>query len=294
MSDELDLYSNGGQVVPWDPAGQPLAPTADDWGSDVDYLSEHSLTAPSGALQPEVEQIFNQLASVFLNDAAAMGIDFGKAQKAMGWFRSNLANPPQGRQPRTHGFNLHEHNSDELFHAFAMQAKKWNWSQQQISNLCWWVSECERILTNGTPAPAQESAPSTDPLANLSDEQFAYVEKLNLQEAARTQDYLKRKWGQSYLANMNTLRSYFASLPIGEQEFLNQYDRNWVNGLNSIPVLEGLFANAVGAGSLPSGGGVQSEISSIENLMRTHPKAYRSDLRLQARLRVLYGLRDGH
>ena len=301
MSDhDLDLYQ-AGQIQPWEPS-QPLAPSpADDWGNTdygVDYLQEHRLSPSSHGLPAHVEQNLAQITGIFYSDLGQLGHPLAHIEAAANWFKKTLANPPTSMPTRRSRFELYQYRGDLFMEHFANFAATIGMSQEMMQTICYWCGELEKKLDaasyQGTP-PAQGSATySQDSTDSLSDSDFERVQQINMQAQSNTVAYLQKKWGQSYLANMNTLTAYFQALPIGEQEFLNQYDRNWVNGLNSAAVLEGLFRNAIGAGSLPSGGGVQAEIASIENLMRTNSKAYRSDNRIQARLRVLYGLRDGN
>jgi len=301
MSNDLDLYQSG-QVAPWDPAGQPLAPTADSWDQtdDIDYLSDHQIAPISHGLPANVEQNLLQIVGIFYSDMSSLGHPASHIEAAANWFKRTLVNPPTSMQAKKHGYPSEwQYSADPIWRAFANFMWTLGATPQFMETCAYWCGELEKRLdqvAHGDGAPAQLSAQGSatysDPLDSLSDADFERVQQLNLQAQSNTKAYLQRKWGQSYLANMNTLQAYFQALPIGEQQFLNQYDRNWINGLNSVAVLEGLFANAVGSGSLPSGGGVQAEISSIEAIMGT--KAYRKDERLQARLRVLYGLRDGN
>ncbi|MNH30075.1 hypothetical protein D3C79_903450 [compost metagenome] len=92
---------------------------------------------------------------------------------------------------------------------------------------------------------------------------------------------------------MKMVDAYFQSLPLHEQRALDVYTTGWIKALNTVPIILGLFKQAIGSNSLPSGGGVQAEIDECERVMRTNRKAWLSDNRLQARYRQLLVMRDG-
>jgi hypothetical protein len=67
----------------------------------------------------------------------------------------------------------------------------------------------------------------------------------------------------------------------------------WVSALNTKEVILGLYQQAIGHNSIPSGGALASEIADCERVMRTHRGQWLANDRLQARYRELITLRDG-
>ncbi|MFG0527362.1 hypothetical protein [Pseudomonas sp. yb_5] len=312
MANELDLYDPG-DLAPYSPGGlQPLAPApAPDWqhGGDLLPTDYHAPSQgqplvfgrplPAGVSIEQVMQGFQQLGGVFVGDMMKLGHNITHTQQAVKWFMDSITNPPAKQQPHTR-YNLFEHASDPLFCAFSYFAAEKGMSTRMVQDMCWWVSEAGRKLSqnsqsqHGTPP---RMAPSSDPTDSLTDAEFEAVVKINQQAAMNTEITLRRKWGDSsYVQNVQVAQRYLDSLPPKERQHFEQFTTGWVKALNTAEVIEGLFNMAIGAANIPtSGGGVQAEISQIEGLMRdpVSRRAYLKDAQLQARLRTLYTMRDG-
>lgn len=304
MSNDLDLYSPG-DLAPYSPS-QPLAPApSPDWNSGNDLLPADY--HPTGGAQPlvfgqplppgvsieQVMQAYNQLGGVFCADFLKLGHNISHPQKAVKWFLDAIKNPP-AKQQYKHPFELYEHRGDFLFEAFAAYAHGQGFSQKFVTDCCWWVSEAGRKLSQqNTSSQTPRMAPqSKDPTDSLTDAQFEAVVRANNAAMASTQTHLEALWGQSYQQNIKLVDTYYQSLPLNERRALDAYTTGWVRGTNTKEVILFLYKQAIGAGSLPSGGGnIQAEINQCEHVMRTNRKAWLADNQLQARYRELLRMR---
>lgn len=306
MSNDIDVFSNGGEVQTY---SQPLAPApVPDWQyGNTDLLpTDYAHHAPSGAQplvfgQPlpagvsleQVMQAYDQLGALFQSDFLRLSHKVSHSQKAAKWFLDAVTNPPAKQQPR-HRYNLFEHVNDPLFQAFANYAHDNGFSAKFVQDCCWWVSEAGRKLAQqygGNTLP--RTAPNSDPTDSLTDAQFEWVVKANDAAKAKTYIYLEALWGQSYQVNIKMVDAYFQSLPLNEQRALDVYTTGWIKALNTKEIILGLYKQAIGSGSLPTGGAVATEIAQHEHVMRTDRKRWMSDERLQARYRELIRMRDG-
>lgn len=300
---ELDLYSGGGELAPY---SQPLAP-APDMGNtqltnrEIDEYTRYSgggqavfgVALPAGVTAEQVRQGFQQLGNVFVADFMQLGHNVSQTQACVSWFLDAITNPPAKQQKR-HAYNLYEHTSDPTFQAFANFAHDHKFSAKLITDACWWVTTAAKKLGSSQGKPAQGSAPIKDPTVNLSDAEFERIVKINEQAKAQTYGYLESLWGQSFKSNLRMVDAYFAALPVREQAALDQFTTGWVKALNTKEVILGLYKQAIGSHSMPSGGAVATEIAEHEHVMKTDRKRWMSDERLQARYRELLNIRDGH
>ncbi|CAO3303393.1 MULTISPECIES: hypothetical protein [unclassified Pseudomonas] len=305
MANELELFDGPGDLAPYSPPLAPAPTPGFSGNTDLLHESTHNYTGggqlvfgqplPPDVSYREVMQGYRELGSLFVSDCMRLGFNVTQSQQCVTWFMNALASPP-GREPKRHAFELYEHTSDPIFQAWANWAYDHGLSQRMVSAICWWVSEAGRKLAQraqpqvGTPP---RMAPSSDPTDSLTDAQFEAVVKANEIAKAKTYVYLENLWGQSYLANLKMVDAYFQSLPLREQQALDVYSAGWIRALNTKEVILGLFKQAIGSNSLPSGGGVQAEIDECERVMRTNRKAWLANNRLQARYRQLLVMRDG-
>ncbi|MNJ35267.1 hypothetical protein D3C77_299980 [compost metagenome] len=304
MANDIDLYS-AGDLAPYSPS-QPLAPDP-DWGStEVDLLREptESYTGggqmifgqalPPGVSVEQITQAYQQLGNVFVNDFMQLGHNLGQTQKAVAWFMAAMRNPPR-QQPQRHSYNLFEHVNDPLFQAFANYAHDQGFSAKLIQDAAWWVAEAGRKLQQanvGTP-PVQGRTPSSNPLDDLTDAQYAQVVRNNDNARAATMGYLQDLWGSSFNANLRMVDAYYQSLPLREQRALDVLTDGYISALNTVEVVLGLYQQAVGSSSLPTGGALATELSEHERIMKFDRKRWNKDERLQARYRELLRIRDG-
>lgn len=303
---DLDLYGVG-DLAPYSPS-QPLAPApVADWQHRNTDLLPTDYHTPGGAqplvfgqpLPPgvsiqQVTEAYQQLGDIFVGDCLRLRHSVTNSQKAVKWFMDVMTNPPAKQKPH-HRYNLFEHVNDPLFQAFANYAHDNGFSAKFVQDCCWWVSEAGRKLAQRaqTPVgntPAHGSALSSDPTDSLTDTEFEAVVKANQVAEIKTRTYLENLWGQSYQANIKMVDAYFQSLPLNEQQALDVYTTGWIKALNTKEVILGLYKQAIGVHSIPTGGGLTAEIAECERVMRTNRKAWLSDDRLQARYRELLRL----
>lgn len=316
MANHLEEYSpGGGELAPYAPSPlSPLAPSPDTWGNTPDLLREYDSrqsnagtqqlfgsALPVGTTEQQVTQTLNEIQAIVAGDLMRLGHAQSSINAAITWFQSNARKTPS-RETKAHSYNLHDQSSDLLAQSFGNAMAKAGASQKFISDSLWLLGELSKKLGAsqqpvGSKPTAQGSAThSGDPLADLSEAEYNMVVQANHKAMAATETYLRRKWGdQSYVANIQVANAYLANLPQAERDHFDQLtgDFPWISGLNTIPVVEGLFNMAVG-GSLPtSGAEIAREIASIENCMKYERKKYLADPALQSRLRLLYNLKGG-
>ncbi|WP_129932332.1 MULTISPECIES: hypothetical protein [unclassified Pseudomonas] len=305
MANELDTHSFGG-IQSYEP-GQPLAPapTPDFGGTELDLLHESTTNyngggqmvfgqpLPAGVTLGQVMEAYNQLGALFVNDFMRLGHNVSHTQKCVKWFMDSISNPPAKQKPR-HNYNLYEHVNDPLFQAFANYAYDNGFSAKLLSDACYWVSRAgEQLAARNGSTPAQGRALSSEPTDNLTDAQFEAVVKANDAAKLKTYVYFENLWGQSYQANMKMVDAYFQSLPLHEQRALDVFTTGWIKALNTKEVILGLYKQAIGSATLPSGAALAAEIAQHEHAMKTDRKRWMNDERLGARYRELIRMRDG-
>lgn len=303
VMNDLDLYDGGGELAPY---SQPLAPAPDFNTSltnrEIDEYQQYTgggqmilgQPLPTGISLAQATEHYQQLGNVFVADFIKLGHNVSQTQKAVKWLLDALTNPPKTTQKR-HSYNLFEHTSDPIFQAFANYAHDQRFSAKFVQDACWWVTEAgRRLAAQQVGTPAQGSAPSlTDPTDSLNDAQFEAVVKKNDAAKASTMGYLKDLWQDSFESNLRMVDNYLTSLPLREQQALDVFTTGWIKSLNTKEVVLGLYRQAIGQHSIPSGGALSSEIAECERVMRTNRKQWMSDERLQARYRELLRIRDG-
>ncbi|UVJ45073.1 hypothetical protein NVV94_05685 [Pseudomonas sp. LS1212] len=305
MGNEIDLYKPG-DLAPYAPSPQPLAPSPDSWSNVPDVLSPGEIdtyqggqtifgqTLPPGVTAQQVQAAIGQLAGVFLSDFSKLQHNARHIQQAIQWYQDALANPPSAQRQR-HRYNLFEHKSDPIFQAFANFAHDHAFSAKMVEDICWWVSEAARRLNAqpvGSPvSDAQGSAPPSHE-DQLSDADWAELNRRNERTKMDTEVVLRKRWGTSYEANIQVIQSYFDGLPARDQAHLTQISNVGVL-LNTVQAMEHLFNSAIGSGSLPtSGSAIAQEIAAIERTMKHERQSYLRDPQLQARYRTLLDIRD--
>lgn len=284
---DLDLYQNN-DLAPYSP-GTGLAPIqpADDWGETPDYLSDRQTVPVQPLPSQQVEANFQQLATVFTNDFASLGYVQKDIDKCIAWFRNNLLNPVQRMPAKKHSYQLWQYSNDPVMNAFANYAATQRFPQSLIQSICYWVQQLENVMA------AQQAPVSSDPTDSLSDSQYEAVIAANERAIANTMGYLKDLWGDAFSANLRMVQTYFQSLPARDQAHLSQYSSGWIKGTSTPEVILGLYKQAIGSGTLPSGGAIATEIEQHEFVMKHDRKRWNSDERLQARYRELLRMRDG-
>lgn len=307
MASELDLYK-AGEVGPYSSPDQPLAPSPDTWGNtqprEIDSYQKSSGSQPqlfgealpAGTTQQQIDQTLTEIAVVISADLMRLKHPQSVTNAALTWWQTSAKKTPQ-REVKRHSYNLYDQAGDWLAESFGNAMARAGATQKFVSDSLWLMGELNKRLNAqqkvGTQTAHGRAPKTADPLDSLTDAQYNAVIKANENAAAQTETTLRRKWSHSYDQNIMVAQQFLNNLPARERDHFEQYTTGFIHSLNTAPVLEGLFNMAIGAGSLPTGGGIQAEINQIESLMRTDNRAYRKDLQIQARLRVLYDLR-GH
>lgn len=295
-----------GELQPYSPS-QPLAPAPDWSATDVDLLRETTDSYPGDGqmvlgqpLQPgvslaQVTDAYKQLGNVFVGDFLKLGHNISQTQKAVAWFMSALTNPPKATQ-KHHKYNLYEHTNDPIFQAFANYASDNGFSAKFVSDACWWVTEASKRLNTQQVAVSQQprTAPSnSDPTEQFTDQQYAQYIEANKQARIQTLTYLEALWGSRTQANLQMVDAYYMSLPLQDQQALNQITTGGVEGLNTREVILFLFNQSIG-GSLPTGAALTAEIEEHHRAMAgPNRKQWMNDERMGARYRELIRIRDG-
>jgi hypothetical protein len=310
MATDIDLY-NGGEIAPYDPGPplqelQPLAPSADNWARTE--LEEYWPAPPSGPflfgeqtnLTPQqIQAGLEQMAGAFKMDMSALNYPPHLIDTAIK-FMKNYATKAPIRVTKRHNFELFG-NDDWMGQAFAnhlaMRSVPGTPRQKQhflIACLQW----LSRLSKPGQQQVAVSQAPRMAPnsteslLSQLSEAELEQVTKINEAAKAQTYHYLEKLWGDSFTINLKMVDDYIKSLPLHEHVALDVITTGWVFALNTKEVILGLYQQAIGVHSLPSGGAVQSEIEECQHIMKVDRKRWNSDERLQARYRTLLELQS--
>ncbi|MFJ3367614.1 hypothetical protein [Pseudomonas sp. NPDC086251] len=308
MSNDLTQQS-GSELAPVSNPLQPLAPAPDTWGNntqltnrEINDYTQYSgggqvvfgQKLPPGVTIAQVQTAFGQMAGVFQSDFATLGHKHSQIQAAVSWLMDAVANPP-AQQRQHHRYNLFEHANDPTFQAFANFAHDHGFSAKFVQDACWWVTEAakrlgQQVAVSQAPRMAPNSTESL--LSELSEAELEQVTKINEAAKAQTYHYLEKLWGDSFTINLKMVDDYIKSLPLHEHVALDVITTGWVFALNTKEVILGLYQQAIGVHSLPSGGAVQSEIEECQHIMKVDRKRWNSDERLQARYRTLLELQS--
>lgn len=308
MPSDIDLYQPGG-LQPYSSPSQPLAPTHDDWGIEPDYSTERqqhqSSTSPQlfgmdlpGATAEEAKQVLTEIAAVISSDLMRLGDSPHLIATAVDWLKQNAGKAP--RQERiTHRFNLYQYQSDVGTNNWASAMHAAGADQTFIDHVLWLLDRLAEKL-NGQQIAISRDQPGTAPTSStadwensLSDAEYNALIEYNDAQKAHTEDILRRKWGDhSYLANIHMVDAYVAGLSAAEKAALDTYTNSGLHALNDPYIIEQLYLQSIGGGSIPSGAALQDEIEACERCMKYERKRWNADMRLQARYRHLLDLRD--
>lgn len=312
---ELDLYDGAGDLAPYSPS-QPLAPApSPDWQHGGDLLPTDYHTPnhgqpmlfgqplPPGVSIEQVMQAYNQLGGVFVADFLKLGHNITHSQQAVKWFLDAAKNPPPAKQKPHAKYNLYEHANDPLFCAFSYFAAEKGMSTKFVSDCCWWVSEAGRKLSqqntniqHGT--PAQGRAPNSDDLTDsLSDAQYNQLVSHNERVKAQTINRLAAKYGDhGYQQVIALAQAHLERLPVADRKHFDAWtgDFPWTHMLSTFEAIDGLYAMAIGAGSINKSG-VAQEIAAYEAMLRkpSERARYMKDPQMQARFRELLRIQQG-
>lgn len=313
MSNEIDTLS-AGELTPYSEGGMsvlaPLSPNPDSWGNtDVDLLREdqhHQSSGPQlfGAQMPigttnqQVEQVLGQLGGAFMADASSLGYPVHMTNAAITFMTANATKAPY-QVTRQHNFNLHGQD-DYLGNAFGNMVQGLSGSpraKQMFVTFCLkWLAKASKQLQVGTSSHDQpRMAPTnSDPTDQLSDAQFNVLVQHNERVKAQTMNRLAAKYGEyTYRQVIELAQAHLESLPAADRAHFDTYTGSWPwsHMLSTFEAIDGLYGMAIGSASLPTGAGIDREIKSIENVMKTERKKYMADPQLQARYRTLLDMK---
>jgi hypothetical protein len=317
MSNEIDVLS-AGEIQPYDagmPVLAPLSPNPDTWGR-TDVLTNREIdeyqrqpqgptlfgaALPAGTTPQQVEQTLIQLGAVFANDMGSLGYPASYINATVQFYQTHAAKKPYA-VTKNHNFTLPTIADDCYGHAFANMVQTLSGSprakQQWITSALTWLAKVNQKLNSGVASlPAQGSAPSSTPLADLSKEQFAQVQVINKQAQQRTLQTLQAKHGEFTAMNMIALaQDHLNKLTPREQEHFEQLTTGGVVMYNTVEAVEFLYGQSIGAASLPNNGAaITQELKQFETMLAdpVGRKKYFKDPQLQARYRTLLDMKDG-
>lgn len=312
MANDLDLRNNG-DLAPV-PGNTGLAPTAGDRMPAIDHLGQNYIAGrnvspapqqrqqvgtpasswfgspvPQGISVQQLELAIDQLGAVFSMDMLQLGHPKKHIDSALAWCYANFDNPRLD-EPKRHNYPIPAGFEDGLSTSFLNHCHRAGCSPQLVQSALWWITEASKKLNQGTAVSSANQGRSNSfgspDLDNYTPSQQDAIIKANEQAAMRTEVHLKQKYGASYASVVQMANAQLAKLPPKEQRHLAGLTQGGVSGLNTVEIVEGLYLQAIGSGSLPKGShNIAAEIKQIESIMGT--KAYLKDEALQARYRHL-------
>lgn len=290
-----DLIPSGGGELTTTEWQTPFAPP-----TTVDFVAGHGneLTpggapvyffgAPvPGASLDQVQYVVGEIANAFLSDAPRLGISNSFGNQAAAWFRSNalLALP---KEWPNHRYNLQGFNfgsDQDTVTAFLNYAYACGASQAEIEKCLWWVNELGK-LGNATPASSPRS------IDDLSDAEYAQLERINDRAREKGEAELRRAWGYSYSSNLAIVARFVDNLPQREREAIeNDMLSDGTMALSHSEVILHLYSMAIGVTGNLGGAALSKRIDEIEDIMRRDPDRYWRDQAMQLELRELYSRR---
>lgn len=317
MANDIDFYSQG-DLAPYSPGGlQPLAPApSPDWQQGNDLLpAQHSPTGGSGQrlfgqypLPPgfTVEQVkaaYQQLGNIFVADFTKLGHGIRHPQMAVKWYLDAMLHPPARQAPR-HGYQTWEYVSDPLFQAFSNFAHDNGFSQKLVSDMAWWITTMSKKLAglnkssqDGTPAQGRATVQSKDPVDSLSNAQYDQLMAHNERVKAQTINRLAAKYGDhGYKQVIALAQAQLERLPVADQKHFDTWtgDFPWTHMLSTFEAIDGLYAMAIGAGSINKSG-IAQEIAAYEAMLKipSERAKYMKDPQMQARFLELLRIQQG-
>lgn len=310
MANDLTLDSQ--EIAPYDPGMSPLTPLSPAPWADtgVDLLREEQprqsgptifgAALPTGATPQHIQAVLGEIGGVYLSDFTKLGYPPALIQSAITFFMDNATKPAQQVQ-RHNTFKLpNELAGDWLAELFGNYLQGLGGKQQQkqqfLDASLAWINKLNNRLNSqqlGTqPAPrmATPSSNSGHP-DDLSNDEYNRLYDYNQKMAPRTEGILRDKWGDSYEANRSMTDAYLQGLSAVERQHFDKFLNNGLHALNDPTVILGLYGQAIGINNIPSSGpALQDDISACQTLMKSNPKQWRADERLQARYRYMLGL----
>lgn len=136
----------------------------------------------------------------------------------------------------------------------------------------------------------------------FAEQQAATIGAADQAQKTETEDKLRSSWGNDYRANVNAVNNYISQLPQPAAEALLNARAPDGRAIMNIPEVVSWFAQqartlnplalVVPSGAPATGATVDARITEIEKMMRTTPKAYRADEKVQSEYRTLIDARE--
>lgn len=293
-----DDYAGG--VQPYSPVANPL-PTSTPASIDSGYFDApdqqyRGQALPPGVTPQEFNQFLGEISGLFYGDMAKLGWPHDFTQAAIEWYRNAITGPVPN-EPARHNVNFSgisiSREDQPWVTAFANAMTRSGHSKHAIKAAVWWMGELAKRLNQQQPA---SNARSID---DLSDAEFAKLERRYADDARKCEITLRRLWGNnSYQSNLARAQDFLNSLPQQEREHIaNDVLADDTSALNSPDVVLWLHEQSLGGVSnILSRADLQNEIQAIEKLMASGSPDYwkgEKGEQTQMRLRHLYQLRDG-
>lgn len=211
---------------------------------------------------------------------------------AINWFKSNALLPIGPTSPnhnyRLHGFRFPASDRDAV-NSFLNHMARVNAPQRFVQACLWWINQLGQQQQTQQHQQHQHAATLDD----LTDAEFAIVQKRAERDLENGKAILRQKWGSQYTQRMKVVQAHIANLPAVQREFLETaVCQGGMLLANAPETIERLYAEAINKSINP--GNLAGEIAAIEQVMKTDRKRYNSDVVLQERLRALYSMRDGN
>jgi hypothetical protein len=313
MSNDIIPAGDGGDLAPLSPS-VPLSPSPgidSGWAvPELDFLSEPYQSGNSQQVfgqdasnipPQQLHQAINEIANLFSADTVWTKNDRAFVDAVVDWYK-RTAFAPVPREYAQHSYDLrgfHFPPTDQPFvTALCNFCEQIGATEKQVKTaLTWYAALIQKVMQSQAQPQQTQSNQMGATVDQLTDAQFAVVEKRCESDRQRAELELRTKWGWQYETNIELIRSYIGGLPSADRGYLlNAVAAGGEMLMNNASVLSRLYQQAVSAARVPntqSGASIQEQISAIEALMRNNRKAYNADLALQKKLHDLYLARDG-
>lgn len=239
---------------------------------------------PAGISPARMQAEFAVIADVFRNDMVKLNIPANLAEIAADWFQTAAAMPPP-KEPVRHSYRANLSAFSPADRAYANQFLNLmahaGAPQGVIDRMLGWYHKLDRLGTTNVPTTKRTHITAAD-------------EEVALERCDRDRDaceaYLRSVWGHSFDSNIAVVANHVRNMRADLREHLERavYPDGKL-GLNDPEIILRLFDEA--NGGTPTD--LAAAIQELEHVMRTDPRRYYRDERMQARLRHLYALR-GH
>lgn len=305
MSDELVPYSPdlpavpdaGGAVSIPDYSNVPalapdeFVPSYNDDGRGGNYHDnaegQSYFGTPISAPPEQVQQLVDGVVGTMFAELSKTDIDLGKLSASARWLQTE-ALKPIADEPVRHNYRVPAGFSQQdraPLNRYLNFAARIGMSQRDVTAiLTAYVALGQRMQAQAAKQPTAGRYGGTA----VSDAAYDAAVERSEDDAQACEAALREKWGVEFVSRLRMVKRHVAGLPAQQREMLEtSILDSGVAALNHPAVIERLYHEAVGGQPADLAG----EIASIEHVMRTDRRRYNADLKLQERLRFLYGQR---